>query len=584
MTVTASATPDSRRCAKTVFEHTDDTVSMAKSLSSEHAEAGNGSYGTVDEQMDEYGLVRKVKRTTTETEQVAGHTFRRTTRGLIKTTVTRNTAVTAADPGETAVGCTQSDEMTPGGRYNLTVTELTASSKRDAAHHARTKFEDVDDTVVMSTGEVDDTAPTRADGTTVIKDSTLDDYGFVKTVTRTTTEKAVQQARVEYRRTRRGLITTTVDRNVTTTARDPGDSKVGYSQSHSYNPGGTTDFTKVELQASAKEDSAYWSQDLYSTVNDEVAMSEGQVDKTDPGAISKGEGYYHTKTSELDDYGFAKTVTRRTTEKNVPDARVNFEADHFHKTEVRTNANKLSPDTTEVTELTGGSHGLLTTGRQINYNRGGTGDETVTKVTAFYRSWEDEVDTQYVVGKVFYFRNATKSEKNSIRNKAQNYFNSTALDNGYMGVGSKAPSNASFTPQCTLNQYGLYDGQYSAMFYWAANSGGKDCDHVNKWHNLATWNYYLVSCNMTPTFDHETGNVTGYRQVTVKRKITERIGRGWKYAVDTWVQDKNLIEGSSCSVTPSTGEVRMCIIESATTSIEYVEVTGNGAKDIEWEV
>ena len=64
------------------------------------------------------------------------------------------------------------------------------------------------------------------------------------------------------------------------------------------------------------------------------------------------------------------------------------------------------------------------------------------------------------------------------------------------------------------------------MFYWAASSGGKDCDHVNKWQELAKWDYHLVSCSMTPTFD-ETGTVTGYRQVSVKRKITERIGRGW---------------------------------------------------------
>lgn len=584
VTVTASSVPDSRRCAKTVFEHTDDEVTMATSLSNEHAEAKDGKYSTVDEQMDEYGLVRKVKRTTTETEQEAGHTFRRTTRGLIETTVTRNTSKTAVDPGETAVGCTQSDEKTPGGRYNLTVTKLTPSSKKDSAHHARTKFEDVDDDVKMAKGEVDDTVPNRAEGTTFTKDSSIDDYGFVKTVTRTTTEKAVPQARVEYRRMRRGLITTTVDRNVTATAQDPGESKVGCSQSHSYNPGGTTDFTKVELQPSNKEDSAYWSQDLYSTVGDTVVMGTGQVDKTDPGAISKGEGYYHTKTSELDDYGFVKTVTRKTTEKPVPDARINFEADHFHKTEVRTEANKQSPDVNEVPELEGGSHGLLTTGKQINYNRGGSGDETVTKVTAFHRSWEDEVDTQYMVGKVFHFRNATESEKDTIRTKAQNYFNEKVESTGYSVLGPKSPSNASFTPQCTLNQYGLYDGQYSAMFYWAAASGGKDCDHSNEWVNIATWNYNLVTCNMTPTFDRETGKVTGYRQVSVKRKITERLGRGWHDAVLRWVQGQDLIEGSSCSVTPATGEIRLCIVENATTSIEYIEVTGNGAKEIEWKV
>ena len=455
--------------------------------------------------------------------------------------------------------------------------------KKDSAHHARTMFEDVDDDVRMSKGEVDDVAPVRADGTTVIKDSTLDDYGFAKTVTRTTTEKAVPMARVEYRRTRRGLITTTVDRNVTTTAQDPGSLKVGCSQSHSYNPGGTTDFTRVDLFASAQADSAYWSQDLYSTVNDTVTMSQGMVDNSDPGAVSKGRGLYHTKTSELDDYGFAKTVTRQTTEKNVPDARINFESDHFHTTEARTDANKPSPDTSDVPELGGGSHGLLTMGKQVNYNRGGSGDEVVTKVKAFFRRWEDEIDTQYVVGKVFHFRNATEAERNKIRSEAQNYFNGKATSTGYTIIGNKAPANASFTPQCTLNQYGLYDGQYSAMFYWAASSGGKDCDHVNEWHDLAKWDYFLVSCSMTPTFD-ETGTVTGYRQVSVKRSVTERIGRGWKNAVDTWVQSKYLIEGSSCSVSPASGEVHMRLITAASTSVEYVEVTGDGAKDIKWKV
>lgn len=580
VTVTPSANPDARRCSKTVFEETEDAVTMGTALSNEHATAGNGVYGTVDETVDEYGIARKVKRTTTETQQEAGHTFRRTSRGLIKTTVTRNTATAAVDPGESAVGCTQADEMTPGGRYNLTVTELTASSKKDSAHHARTKFEDIDDTVTMGTGEVDDTAPTRADGTTVVKDSTLDDYGFTKTVERVTTEKEVKSARVEYRRTRRGLITTTVDRNTTTTAQDPGESKVGSSQSHSYNPGGTLDFTKVELTASSKKDSAYWSQDLFSTVNDAITMQEGQVDEADPGAISKGTGHFHTKSSELDDYGFAKTVVRTTTEKNVPDARLNFEADHFHKTEIRTDANKSSPSTEAVDTLSGGSHGQVTTAKQISFNRGGTGDEVVTKVTPIYRGWEDEVDSKFVVGKIFYFRNATEAERNARRTEAQNYMNTTATTYDLYNLGAKCPSNVSFTPSCNLNAYGLYDGQYSVMFHWTAQSGGKDIDHVNAWMNEATWSYNLVSCSMTPTFDQETGDVTGYRQVSVKREVTERMGRGWKAAVDSWVQGRDLIEGSSCSISPVSGEVHMRLITRATTTIEYHE--SDGGEPINW--
>lgn len=583
-TVTPSTTADSRRCQKTVFDETDDEVTMGTSLTTDHATAGSGTYGTIEESIDDYGIVRKVVRTTTETEQESGHTFRRTSRGLLKTTVTRNTSAQAADPGDDKVGFTQTDEMTPGGLYNLTTTELTASTKTDSAHHSRTKFESVDDTVVMSTGSVDDSEPSRADGTTVVKDSSLDDYGFVKTVTRVTTEQAVTGARVEYRRTRRGLVTTTVDRNVTTTAADPGEDNIGCSQSHSYNPGGTTDFTKVELTASAKKDSAYCSKDLFTSVSDSVTMSSGSIDETEPSDVSVGDGKFVTKTSELDDYGFAKTVERTTTEKNVKDARLSFTADHFRKVEVRTEANSTNPDTSALSELGEGSHSPCDTEKSISYNKGGSADLVVTKVTPIFREWTDEVDTKFVVGKIFYFRNATSTEKDSVRQKAQSYADSEAEANGMIYLGAKCPTSSSFTPSCVLNSYGLYDGQYSVMFHWSAQSGGKDEDHTNKWLNEATWSYYLVTCSMTPSFDSTSGAVTGYRQVSVKRKITERIGRGWKYAVDKWVSGQNLIEGSSCSLSPATGEISMKIIEEASTSIEYVKLKGGSGKDIKWEV
>lgn len=582
--VTASATPDSRRCQKTVFDETDDIVTMGTTLSTEHATAGSGVYGTVEESIDDYGIVRKVKRVTTENQQESGHTFRRTTRGLVKTTTTRNTSVMASDPGEDKVGFTQTDEMTPGGRYNLSVTELTASSKTDSAHHVRTLFEDVDDSVTMSSGEVDDTPPSRDDGTTVVKDSNLDDYGFTKTVERVTTEKKVKSARVEFRRTRRGLIKTTTDRNTTTTAADPGEDHIGCSQSHSYNPGGTTDFTKVELTASSKTDSAYWLQDLFTTVNDEVTMNSGTVDNTDPGAVEKGNGYFQVKTSELDDYGFVKTVVQKTKEKNVQDARLNFESDHFRKVEVRTEANSASPNTDAVEALEGGSHSALETAKAVSYNRGGSADSTITKVTPIFRSWEDEVDTKYVVGKTFYFRNATEGEKNNVRSSAQQYADSTAAAYEMPNLGGNSPSATSFTPSCTLNAYGLYDGQYSVMFHWSAQSGGKDVDHTGVDLVEAAWSYHLVTCSMTPSFDPDTGSVTGYRQVSVKRDITERIGRGWQAAVNKYIQNRDLIDGTTCSVSPVSGEYHMRVITDASTSIEYVTVTGSSAKHIKWKV
>ena len=67
VTATPSPSPDSARCAKTVFEEVHDSVSMRDSIDPDaHGEAGGGRHSEVVQDMDEYGVVKRVDRVTTE--------------------------------------------------------------------------------------------------------------------------------------------------------------------------------------------------------------------------------------------------------------------------------------------------------------------------------------------------------------------------------------------------------------------------------------------------------------------------------------------------------------------------------------
>ena len=123
VTATPSPSPDSARCAKTVFEEVHDSVSMRDSIDPDaHGEAGGGRHSEVVQDMDEYGVVKRVDRVTTEQSQPGSVTeVRKTIDGAIKTTTNRNMSARAPDPSE--VGGSVRNELTPGGSWNQTVTE-----------------------------------------------------------------------------------------------------------------------------------------------------------------------------------------------------------------------------------------------------------------------------------------------------------------------------------------------------------------------------------------------------------------------------------------------------------------------------
>ena len=197
--------------------------------------------------MDEYGVVKRVDRVTTEQMQESGKDYRRTTRALITTTTTRNTTQQAAEPS--SPGERQAHEMTPGGRYNLTTVTATPNPTPDSARCAKTVFEEVHDTVTMH-DSIDASAHGAAGNgqhSEVVQD--MDEYGVVKRVDRVTTETPQSGYMTEVRKTLDGSVKTTASRNMSSRAPDPTD--VGGSVRNELTPGGSWNQMVTEAFPSA---------------------------------------------------------------------------------------------------------------------------------------------------------------------------------------------------------------------------------------------------------------------------------------------------------------------------------------------
>lgn len=516
--ITASPVADSAYCAKTKFEHIHDTVTMGTGAvdSTDVADAANGVHKVKTSDLDGDGFVKTVVRETTEINQSAAEkTIRRTVRGKITTTVDRNGSTQAADPGAGHPGESQSHRLTPGGRYDLTVVEVDASDANpDSAYCAKTVFEHVHDTVEMSTGTVDSTDVTDAgSGVHRVKTSDLDSDGFVKTTTRETTEIEQKNAEKSYRRTVRGLVETTTDRNTATTASDPGASKVGCSEAHRMTPGGRYDLTKTSITASPKADSAYCSRTIFEHVHDTVTMHTGDVSTDD--VTDAGNGLHRVRTEDMDSDGFIKRVIRTTEEREVTDSEIEYESDHFTKSSRITDRNTTATETAKD-YVSADANKIVRV--VVQKTPGGRANKTETTTEAVYRHWDHEVDMDYHYSKTYWFVNATASEKDSLFNTAKAAFESklSSWRSAY-----REPSNHGCNPDVTLNKFGTFDGKFTFTAAWHPESAGGKSIQVNKQF------WYVSYTQVSETYNPETTSEKAYiRKTRVEQDIYMESGRG----------------------------------------------------------
>jgi hypothetical protein len=202
-------------------------------------------------------------------------------------------------------------------------------------------------------------------------------------------------------------------------------------------------------------------------------------------------------------------------------------------------------------------------------------DEVVD--TPRFQTWEDSLDTDLYVMRTFYYRNASASERDAVKAKALNEWNSLRskyASNGW-GFSPKAPTHAKMQPSSSLNAYGAYDGYYAIELSWAPESGGAGTDHASALKEIASWSYKTVSnsfqIGVRSSGTDDNPSVTVQRTIQTK-SVTEDIYCGWKRYVETrFGKDNVLFEGSHVSVTPSTGVAHGVRVTEASTKVEIME-------------
>ena len=203
-------------CERTVFEHQHaETRNEAVRPEDEADFAGGGKTYQVQSRATEEGTWDVTRTETTEIAQTgAQKTKQKTLRGVTETTVDRN--VDNNDVTVTNIGDRVSVEMTPGGKYNRTVTKVSKESVGDIGSSCETtvfEHRHVENENVASRPEKE--ADFAGGGKTYQVQSRATEEGTWDVSRTTVEEKAVTGAQHMMRKTLRGVTETFVHRNVT---------------------------------------------------------------------------------------------------------------------------------------------------------------------------------------------------------------------------------------------------------------------------------------------------------------------------------------------------------------------------------
>lgn len=578
------------KCAEDLFRHTDaDTVGGADMPGpDDHVVGGiDGRIVSRDVDMDDDGAISQTLTVVQERSVPASEeSWDVTLRGVRHTVKdTQQPLDAAALPLEFSrenIGKRVSNERTPGGLVNVTRTALAKTDPLDVGVDcARTVFEETDSTT--KSDPTADVTPvvhqTAGNGHTRQRSVRLAEDGSAVVEERLVTE-IEQTSGKEYRRTPRGTIEKTTVRNTPRQAHMP--SGIG-SESHQMTPGGRYNLEIVNATPSATPDSSRCQQTVFEHAHDDVTF--GSVVTAEDAPVAGG-GHHYAVTEDMDELGVVKKVLRDTQELPYVKSSANLDTNYFQTSSQVVDVNQASDDVTELPVLAGDSHDELVVAHKMTTNPGGSVTLVNNTVTPVARTWEEVVDTDYMFGTIFYFRNLTEQELDARRQEAVDYFNDiSARYNGTRGTRTGAPTSMTFNPSVTRNELGLFDGQYSALLHWAPESGGKDeaAEAEDDYVVLAEWQYWDVSVSTTPQTQRTskkvdggskvqvTRELVGFQRVVTSRYIHQWIGRGWVAFANEKINSKNLLVGSTFSVTPSTGVFHATIVERVKTEWFFLE-------------
>ena len=372
-------------------------------------------------------------------------TVRKTLRGTVKTTLDRNQA-TAAETTGLSVGDEVRVEKTPGGLYNNTKSGVTAEAAGEIADSCQTTiFEHTHEKLENVATEPSDKEATAAgEGKTYSKTSRKTDEGSWDVTERTTEEKGVADSVVTVRKTLRGTVKTTLDRNQATAAETTGLS-VGDEVRVEKTPGGLYNNTKSGVTAEAAGEIVKSCEDSGAVVHTDV-VTKNETSAADITHDTASVNVIKRVTSRRTEEGTYDNETRTTTYKPATTTATTTWPLEKIVTTVVHHDTELNPEAKQGTaSATPDDNGAATT--------------TISEYTptAFETEWITwESTTKAPSGTSTYkhgikiFANLSKTELEKIK-----------------------PSGSDVSISAHVNKYGLLDGaiSYSDLTSWVRDSG-----------------------------------------------------------------------------------------------------------------
>ena len=558
--VEAAATPDSARCAKTVFSHEHDAVTLHSGGSASDvlnglscSDAGGGVYRTVTADMDENGVVKRVERVTHELSQPDAEVRRERTSRATRTTVVNKNAASGYD-AETpvAIGETKASSLNPGGTYDTTHVIVAASETPDSARCAKTVFSHEHDAVTLHSGAsasdvLNNLSCSDAGGgvyRTVTAD--MDENGVVKRVERVTHESYFPQSEE------------TRDTDAFHSALTVKDTHASASSG-----GSVYDDVAATIGASPSGDSV--------SDSDPVRTNSVSVKTRAVSAATQGGSRDVVKVTDT-------PLFRQWYDYLDTDLYKTFVFYFRNATTAQRNVvrNRATAKWNELRNLYGGVKGSLDL---TAAEAAAVGQMVILKSGAGYRYAVKHDDGKWYIGTNEVSGTDLDDINKALKGSESDTSELSGTDRIWAG-GPKTPTSARITPSCTLNEHGLFDGHYTIELAWSPESGGSQVDHVNGNVALAKWTYRVYSCSYSVRTFGSNGNNMEIVKTAQSKLVAEEMVTGWKSYVNRCFGPNNLLfEGSHVSVTPSTGVAHGVRVLEADTVIEKFETRSQWVKE-----
>lgn len=478
-------------CQKTVYQHVHETAESASSIGTDAQNAGNGKTYRRSYLLDtSTGAITKRETVTTELEvSESRRTVRVTARGKTVRTVKSNATSKPADASEP--GQTTEFEVTPGGRYNVTVETTTPKSGKIETSCQKDAFEEADSTSETSNTKGQDHVQGGTGGVYRETMSRLGDDGLWENRTVNHKETPDVDNGVEVVITARGKRRTVKKRNA---AKPAEPTAVGKSLRTSRTRGGLYDVEMTETTANPNFLGDDCSKDLFSHVHTTTATSnaksESEVQDT-----TRGSGVYAERRQRLGDDGLWEVTNVTHTEQQV----------HQQRIEERVTKAGLIKRTTNVQ--------VTDTGRELSATISDVGKERVVEKTRGGRNNVTTVEVTPI---------KTQTQESCSQDAfLHTHIKTKAVDSNTLSGGDvPEPDNGKYIERdLVLNELGVWEE--------------RETTHTEKRQQTKTVNYEDAFGTRTVDFfvnDEDKKDQKNFNDETLIKSVEQEMTRGKKYS------------------------------------------------------